>query len=113
MRARAVAEVTEGPKKTALGVLPQWDLSDLYPGAESEALTADLAQLASDSKAFQERYKGRLTDLSGAELGAAVDAYERLQEKIGRVTSYASLVNAGNLADPEIGAKLADPMLAR
>jgi len=103
MRARAVAEVSEGPKKTALGVLPQWDLSDLYPGAESEALTADLAQLADDSKTFQERYKGRLADLSGAELGTAVDAYERLQEKIGRVTSYASLVHAGNLADPEIG----------
>jgi oligoendopeptidase F len=103
MRARTVAEVTEGAKKTALGVLPQWDLSDLYPSAESEALTADLAQLASDSKAFHERYKGRLADLSGAELGAAVDAYERLQEKIGRVTSYASLVHAGNLADPEIG----------
>jgi oligoendopeptidase F len=146
MRARAVAEVMEGPKKTALGVLPQWDLSDLYPSAESEALTADLAQLVSDSKAFQERYKSRLADLSGADLGAAVAAYERLQEKIGRVTSYASLVHAGNLADPEIGrfyqtmqertnavsttllfftlelnrledaeigAKLADPMLAR
>jgi oligoendopeptidase F len=103
MRARAVAEVTEGPKKTALGVLPQWDLSDLYPGPESEALADDLAALASDSKAFRERYKGRLTDLSGAYLGAAVEAYERLQEKIGRVLSYASLVHAGNLADPEIG----------
>jgi len=103
MRARAVAEVTEGPKKAALGVLPQWDLSDLYPGAESEALMGDLAQLASDSKAFHERYKGRLADLSGAEFGTAVEAYERLQEKIGRVVSYASLVHAGNLADPEIG----------
>src|SRR5215468_8147550 len=103
MCAQPVAKVADGPKKTALGVLPQWDLSDLYPSAESEALTADLAQLASDSKAFQERYKGRLADLPGAEFGAAVEAYERLQEKIGRVTSYASLVHAGNLADPEIG----------
>jgi len=102
MRARAVAEVTEGPKKAALGVLPQWDLSDLYPGPESEALMGDLAQLASDSTAFHNRYKGRLADLSGADLGAAVLAYERLQEKIGRVMSYASLVHAGNLADPEI-----------
>jgi len=103
MRARAVVEVTEGPKKTALGVLPQWDLSDLYPGAESEALTGDLAQLASESSVFHERYAGRLADLSGAEFGTAVEAYERLQEKIGRVMSYASLVHAGNLADPEIG----------
>ncbi len=41
--------------------------------------------------------------MSGAELGAAVAAYERLQEKTGRVMSYASLVHAGDLADPEIG----------
>src|SRR6516225_11776643 len=102
MSAQPVAKA-EGPKKTALGVLPQWDLSDLYPGAESEALTGDLAQLASESSVFHERYAGRLADLSGAEFGTAVEAYERLQEKIGRVTSYASLVHAGNLADPEIG----------
>ena len=29
--------------------------------------------------------------------------YERLQEEAGRIISYASLVHAGNLADPEIG----------
>ena len=36
-------------------------------------------------------------------MGAAVKAYERLQELSGRIISYASLVHAGNLADPEIG----------
>lgn len=103
MRARAAAEVAEAPKKTALGALPEWDLSDLYPGPESPALVGDLATLTSDAEAFRERYAGRLAGLSGAELGAAVEAYERLQEKIGRIMSYASLVHAGNLADPEIG----------
>src|SRR5204863_3498505 len=53
--------------------------------------------------AFRGRYEGGLAALSGAELGAAVEAYERLQEKIGRIMSYASLVHAGNLSDPEIG----------
>jgi oligoendopeptidase F len=103
MRARAAAELAEAQKKTALGALPEWDLSDLYPGPESDALARDLAELTNDSKAFCERYEGRLTKLSGAEFGAAVEAYERLQEKIGRIMSYASLVHAGNLADPEIG----------
>jgi oligoendopeptidase F len=103
MRARAAAELAEAQKKTALGALPEWDLSDLYPGPESDALARDLAELTNDSKAFCERYECRLTELSGAEFGAAVEAYERLQEKIGRIMSYASLVHAGNLADPEIG----------
>jgi oligoendopeptidase F len=103
MAVQAVAELVNGQEKKTLGVLPEWDLSDLYPGPESEALARDLAELARDSEAFRERYEGRLAGLSGAELGAAVEAYERLQEKIGRIMSYASLVHAGNLADPEIG----------
>ena len=89
--------------KAALGPLPEWDLSDLYPGRDSEALARGQAQLAEDAEAFRQRYEGRLRDLSGAALGAAVETYERLQEAIGRLLSYASLVHAGDLADPEIG----------
>jgi oligoendopeptidase F len=103
MRPRAAAELAAAPKKTALGALPEWDLSDLYPGPESDALAGDLTKLTSDAEAFRGRYEGRLANLSGAELGIAVEAYERLQEKIARIMSYASLVHAGNLADPEIG----------
>jgi oligoendopeptidase F len=103
MRLQAVAETATGQKKAALGPLPEWNLSDLYPGPESPALTADLARLADDAKAFHQRYGGKLTDLSGAALGEAVEAYEGMQELSGRILSYASLVHAGNLADPEIG----------
>jgi oligoendopeptidase F len=90
-------------RQTALADLPEWDLSDLYPGRDSEALTRDLTRLASDAEAFRERYQGRLADLSGAALGAAIETYERLQEQSGRIISYASLVHAGDLTDPEIG----------
>jgi oligoendopeptidase F len=90
-------------RQTAPTDLPEWDLSDLYPGRDSEALKRDLSQLASDAEAFRERYQGRLADLSGAALGAAIETYERLQEQIGRIISYASLVHAGDLTDPEIG----------
>ena len=103
MDVRAAAEPAVMQREAALGALPEWDLSDLYPGRDSEALTRDLSALASDAEAFRDRYEGRLAGLSGAELGAAVEAYERLQEKIGRITSYASLVHAGDLSDPEIG----------
>jgi oligoendopeptidase F len=104
MRARAVAEaVAATDKMAALGALPQWDLSDLYPGADSPELSRDLERLAAEADTFRERYEGRLAGLSGAELGAAVAAYERMQELSGRIISYASLVHAGNLADPEIG----------
>jgi oligoendopeptidase F len=102
MFARA-AEVAKGQATAMLVALPEWDLSDLYPGPDSDALNRDLTELADAAETFRASYQGRLSDLSGAELGAAVETYERLQEKIGRIMSYASLVHAGNLADPEIG----------
>ena len=86
-----------------LGALPEWDLSDLYPGRDSPQLAGDLDRLAAAADAFRATYQGRLAQLSGAALGEAVAEYERLQETSGRVLSYAQLVHAGNVADPEIG----------
>jgi oligoendopeptidase F len=99
----AATESAASRPQTSLADLPQWDLSDLYPGRDSEALTRDLTTLANDAEAFRVRYQGHLAGLSGAQLGAAIETYERLQEQSGRIISYASLVHAGNLADPEIG----------
>ena len=66
----AAAEPALAERKPALGALPEWDLSDLYPGRDSEALTRDLTTLAEEAEAFRDRYEGRLAALSGAELGA-------------------------------------------
>jgi oligoendopeptidase F len=99
----AAAEAAPLDRQAELGRLPEWDLADLYPGLDSAELARDLADVGASAEAFRDRYQGRLAALSGAELGGAVEAYERLQEKIGRIMSYASLVHAGNLADPERG----------
>ena len=103
MRLQAVAETAVGQKRVTVGTLPEWDLSDLYPGPDSSMLTGDLARLTDDAAAFHQRYEGKLADLSGAELGVAVETYEGMQELSGRILSYASLLHAGNLADPDIG----------
>src|SRR6266851_80226 len=98
---RDVAE-KEAMGQKNLGPLPEWDLADLYPGRDSPELTRDLTGLAGEAATFQARHQGRLAELSGAELGAAVAEYERLQEIAGRIISYAELMRAGNVADPEI-----------
>jgi oligoendopeptidase F len=100
--ARDVAE-REGARTDRLGPLPEWDLADLYPGRDSPELRRDIAALAADAGAFRARWQGRLAESSGADLGAAVAGYEGLQEAAGRIMSYAELVRAGNVADPEIG----------
>jgi oligoendopeptidase F len=87
----------------ALGALPQWDLSDLYPGRDSAELKRDLEKGESEAAAFRKHYEGKLAALSGAALGAAIAAYERLQDTLGRIMSYASLVYAGDMSDAENG----------
>src|SRR6266404_1715342 len=86
-----------------LGPLPEWDLGDLYPGRDSQELKRDLAASESAAAALRERYEGKLATLSGAALGSAVASYERLQETLGRIISYAYLVYAGDMSDSEIG----------
>jgi oligoendopeptidase F len=91
------------PAHADLGALPEWDLKDLYPGRESPALQADLKKSAEDAKAFRLRFQGKLEEIDGAALGQAVASYESIQEVLGRIISYAQLVHAGNMTDPEIG----------
>ena len=55
-----------------LGPLPQWDLSDLYPGRDSPALKAALAESETGAKQFRGRYEGKLASLSGADLAGAI-----------------------------------------
>ena len=86
-----------------LGDLPEWDLADLYPAPDSRELESDLDRAATESRAFSSRYKGKLAGLAGAALGAAIAEYEGIDEIMGRVMSYAQLVYAGNVSDPEIG----------
>jgi oligoendopeptidase F len=86
-----------------LGPLPQWDLSDLYPGRDSAELKRDLERSEREAAAFRERYEGKLAGLGGAALGAAIAAYERLQDTLGRIMSYASLIYAGDMSDAENG----------
>jgi oligoendopeptidase F len=85
-----------------LGPLPVWDLADLYPAPDSPDLKRDLEATERAAEAFRQRHQGKLATLSGAALGQAVAEYERLQETLGRIMSYASLLYSGDMADVEI-----------
>ena len=83
--------------------LPAWDLSDLYPGPDTDAVRADFAAAEAQAIAFETAHAGKLADLSGAELAAAIAAYERIDETLGRLASYAQLLFAGDSTDAAIG----------
>ena len=82
--------------------LPVWNLDDLYPGMTAPELSRDLEAAGRDAKAFQARFEGKLASLSGAGLAAAISEYEKLQDVLGRIMSYAGLVHAGDVNDPKI-----------
>jgi oligoendopeptidase F len=86
--------------RAELGALPEWNLADLYPAPDSSALRRDLERADRDTQSFAQKWQGRLADLSGAELAAAIADYEALSDLIGRVGSYASLYYVGDTTDP-------------
>lgn len=83
--------------------LPSWDLSDLYPSIDSPRVQADLDAADAAALAFASRYAGRLADQTGSELAAALAEYERIEETLGRVMSYAQLMFSGDSLDGTIG----------
>ncbi|HVY61610.1 MAG TPA: oligoendopeptidase F, partial [Planctomycetota bacterium] len=88
-----------------LGKLPVWDLSDLYPAMDSPEVRGDLERADALSRAFEERYGGRLAAIAaepegGANLAAAIAEYEEIEEIIGRLGSFAGLIYSGDTTDP-------------
>jgi len=86
-----------------LGELPDWDLSDLYPGTDAPALARDLESAGREATDFQTRYQNTLAALDGDALAEAIETYEAINERLGRVMSYAQLVHAGDMGDAETG----------
>src|SRR3954462_10318136 len=95
-----------GSRPAELGALPEWDLSDLYPGMDSPDFARDLAWAEAECKAFAETHRGTLDGLARSQdaahaLGAAVLRYEGIEDLLGRIMSYAGLVYSGDTTDPK------------
>ncbi len=82
---------------------PRWNLGDLYRSPDAPELEEDLNWAEAKSESFREAYAERLAKLNGAELGAAIAAYEEIVERLHKATTYAQLVFAGDMSDPERG----------
>lgn len=89
----------------ALGPLPEWDLSHLYESMDSPAFEADLARALTESRRFAALYRGKLDAIAqrpdaASVMAEAVAAYERLDDLMGKIMSYAGLVYSGDTTDP-------------
>ncbi|MCH8182978.1 MAG: M3 family oligoendopeptidase [Proteobacteria bacterium] len=89
--------------RSDLGELPEWNLDDLYSGPDCAELRRDLETAGRAAEVFNQRYQGKVADLSGDELGEAVAEFDAQQDRLGRISSYAQLLHAGHVNDPSVG----------
>lgn len=85
--------------------LPEWNLKDLYPAIDAPEIRRDLDRARTEAVAFEADYKGKLADLArrpdaGSLLAEAIKRLEVLDDLVGRLMSFASLVHAGDTTDP-------------
>ena len=86
-----------------LGSLPEWNLGDLYPEMQSPEFKQDFEAVVPLVQEFESTYKGKLDEIlasGGDALAATLAAYEQLEDKLGRIISYAGLIYAGDSSKP-------------
>lgn len=92
----------------ALGKLPDWDLSDLYPAPDAPEFDRDMEWLQQACADFAAKYEGKLHSLDAAAMLACVQEYEAIDVVAGRVMSYAGLRYYQNTMDSERAKFMAD-----
>jgi oligoendopeptidase F len=83
-----------------------WDLEPLLDGEGEAGVERRLQEALKRSRAFGERYAGRLAELDGAALAEAMRELGEIYELVGRVGTYAGLRFSTDTADPANGALL-------
>ncbi len=90
-------------RRTRDEALPSWDLSDLYASPDDPRIDADLGRAEEAARDFESRHKGHLAGLDAGALATALADYERIEETLGRLGSYAGLLFATDSTDPVRG----------
>ena len=83
--------------------LPEWQLGDLYAAMDAPEIQADLEWSQSEAESLRDEMAGRLALLTGDELAATIKRYEAIEEKLGRLVSFAQLLHVTHMDDPEHG----------
>ena len=81
-----------------------WRLEDLYKGTDDPTIEADKAWCAGEAEEFSAACRGRIATLFPEALAAAVRRYENLQERLGKLVSFAYLNFSTQTQNPAAGA---------
>ena len=97
----ALAPPQDAGAASALGEMPEWDLTDLYGAPDAPEVARDLAAAAAEATRIKQTYQGKLAEAAAdrGRLADAILAYERLSDLIGKLGSYAGLLYAADQSD--------------
>jgi oligoendopeptidase F len=84
----------------------EWELDPLVDGKGADGANGMLEEAVRRAAAFNETYAGKVAELDGDGLRAAMQELAEIEELVGRAGSYASLRFSTDTADPERGALL-------
>lgn len=96
VRNMAAEGAMSGLTGAELGDMPAWAIGDLYPATDSSEFKNALTEAARDADNLAASYQGKLDDLARSPNGPqalydCLKAYEALQDRMGRIASYAFL----------------------
>ncbi|WP_068301951.1 M3 family oligoendopeptidase [Pararhodobacter sp. CCB-MM2] len=92
----------------ALGNLPEWDLSDLYPSQDAPEVDRDLDWLDQACADFAAAYEGKLDTLDAEAMLTCIRDYEEIDIIAGRLMSFAGLRYYQMTTDSERAKFMAD-----
>ncbi len=79
----------------------EWDLSDLYQGFDDPQLSQDLAALQQQAAQFRETYRGKVSNLTAAEIANCLQTLEAIGQKSGYLYAFPSLIFAADTRNTE------------
>ena len=102
MHSRPVQDKDTEMAETQTIDAPDWDLADLFNGPSDPVIDREMSALAVQARHFRDTYAGRLPDLAGGEMAAAIASFEAMEDRLGRIVSYAQLLYAAQTEDAEV-----------
>lgn len=81
--------------------LPVWNLKDFYPSNKSKEFDNDLLKLEKDIKNFSSNFKGKIKNLNPREISKIIRQFEKIEELIGKIKSYAFLYYCTDQLNPK------------
>ena len=107
-RSNFPSDMRDSTSDGEFGELPEWNLDDLYPSTDGTEITQDMDWLSKECPAFATDYEGKLADLDATGLLNCILRFEKIQNIMGRVMSFAGLRYYQNTVDADRAKFMAD-----